>query len=481
MPPRVSRWGQYLRQRLRRVGNNVVPLQTRPADADSDSDSDPGLPFLAESSASRVSLTDVPVTEDANAHNPFFSRLPPEIRHQILMEAFGGRTLHMDVRLSPPMLPVSKREPSVIAPFELPHGGIGADLDRFSGWPVEVLKAAVEARVITPIDINGDDKHSVSPWQWWSCVCHRGMPHAVSTTSLCEDQCVHGSNTYCGFYAGKAPGKCLVGCTGYAEGIQVLYGTNTINLQREILTDAILRSTDLSSGSTIPPAIVPTAHLARITRLEIAWDLSLATQPFHDDKQAAARASLVERLAHLARSDAFPRLAHLVLAFGDSLYQRPTPPATCLEDLDKGLLDPLRAMTAEFWKSRQAKVEKRKGGSRNQDAPILQLTVELPTNTFNPLYERTVRCGGVYEQGQSYYQRRFWRVSIVKVDEDGMPAENQEEKEYEKKEGDEDDENTDKRHKIVDCGFWVKAGIESRLNFDYQGNPYRLGTVATLH
>lgn len=259
----------------------------------------------------------------------------------------------------------------------------------------------------------------------------------------------------------------------------MLHGTNTIFLSRVKLIDAILKSTDVSSG--IPPAIVPIGHLALITRLEIAWDLPLATRPIHDDKQAAARATQVERLAHLARADAFPRLAKLTLAYGDILYQRPGPPEKRLDDLDEGLLHPLREMTAFFWKNRQAKVEPRKDASRGQDAPTLKLTVELPTNTFGPLFERAVRSGEVYESGQSYFHRRFWCVSNVPIDEDGMPMEGEEEEEEDNSEqGDEDDTATAK-HKMVDCGFWVKTGMESRLNFDYQGNPYRLGEVSTLH
>lgn len=271
----------------------------------------------------------------------------------------------------------------------------------------------------------------------------------------------------------------------------MLYSTNTIFLGRAKLIDALLRSTDLSVGYTsIPPAVVPTAHLARITRLEIDWDWPLATRTDHsDDEQAAARAGMAASLMRLARADAFPRLTSLVLSYGDTLYHRPEPPQTCLEDLDEALLQPLRRMTATFWKGRQNKRKRRNDrdkDSRGQDAtPTLSLTVELPTNTFEPLCERAVRCGGVYDRGSGYFDRRFWCPSIVKVDEAGMPVEDEHGKDDDNKEKEENEENEENaenkgkgRRRIVDCGFWVKQGIESELNFDYQGNPYRLTAIA---
>jgi hypothetical protein len=141
----------------------------------------------------------------------FFTRLPSEIRHQILVAAFGGRTLHVDIRESPPMLSAAERQTqtATIAPKDMPHGGLGADLDRYSGWPTEVLRAAVESHVSTP------GGGGASPWQWWSCVCHRSPPHAMLTSPLWEDDCVHGKNTFCQYYSGEAPDKCLIGCMGW--------------------------------------------------------------------------------------------------------------------------------------------------------------------------------------------------------------------------------------------------------------------------
>jgi hypothetical protein len=259
----------------------------------------------------------------------------------------------------------------------------------------------------------------------------------------------------------------------------VLYSTNAIFLGRAKLIDALLKSTDLSQGPTIPPSVLPTAHLARITRLEIAWNWPLATLPIHSDKQAAARTHMAESLVRIARADAFPRLTSLVLSYGDSLYQRPEPPQKCLDDLDAALLNPLRAMTAAFWKGRQKKITRqRKDGECGRDAPILQLTVELPTNTFDPLYERTIRCGGVFDLGASYFHRRFWWLSVVKMDNAGMPIEGYEE-EDDTEENEMDPDKCNGRCYAVDCGFWVRAGIESQLNFDYQGNPFRMNTTAT--
>ncbi|KIH92457.1 hypothetical protein SPBR_02798 [Sporothrix brasiliensis 5110] len=439
----ARQWTRELMRRLQRHdpnGRSTLPQNN---------DSDPALPYLPGSSASRVSLTDGAAEPENATASPFFTRLPPEIRHQILVEAFGGRTLHMDIRESPPLLPISERSPnpSSVSPNGMPHGGLGADLERYGMWSTDVMKAAAEARVISP------DGGGASPWQWWSCVCHRNLPkeHNAPPQPLGEDGCLRGKNTMCFLYAGQTPGKCLIGASGwlrtcrqaYAEGIQVLYGSNSIVLSRAKLIDALLASTDrLPSSPSIQhvAAVVPTAHLDRILRLEIAWDWCLFARPVHSDEQTAARARVVDLLESLAHVGAFPRLVSLVLAFGDSLYQRSQPPDQHLDDVDTALLMPLGDLATR----------------RNNR--LLQLTVELPTNTFEPLYSRAVRTGSVYEGGAAYGQRRFWWPPPTVSGERG-------------------DDETDRVD--IGCGFWVKSGIQSSLCFDYQGKPYRLGAIAT--
>ena len=52
-------------------------------------------------SSSKRSRSRGPPTNGA-ANSPFFQRLPPELRRRILIDAFGGRTLHLQFYRCPP-------------------------------------------------------------------------------------------------------------------------------------------------------------------------------------------------------------------------------------------------------------------------------------------------------------------------------------------------------------------------------------------
>ncbi|KAL5349410.1 hypothetical protein ACLOAV_005701 [Pseudogymnoascus australis] len=71
-----------------------------------------------------------------------FHRLPLEIRRTILIEAFGGRTLHMDLSYDYPLVRKSERRTTTFT-----HCGLGSSLTRNSKRP--------------------------QTWQWFGCVCHR--------------------------------------------------------------------------------------------------------------------------------------------------------------------------------------------------------------------------------------------------------------------------------------------------------------------
>ena len=67
----------------------------------------------------------------------FFQRLPLELRRQIYIAAFGGRTVHMDLRFGYPELP------------DPPHAPLNAEDTRLQDHTVR------------------------AGWFWWSSVCHR--------------------------------------------------------------------------------------------------------------------------------------------------------------------------------------------------------------------------------------------------------------------------------------------------------------------
>lgn len=71
-----------------------------------------------------------------------FQRLPLEIRRTILIEAFGGRTLHMDLSYDYPLVRKPERQTTTSI-----HCGLGFSLARNLKRP--------------------------RTWQWFGCVCHR--------------------------------------------------------------------------------------------------------------------------------------------------------------------------------------------------------------------------------------------------------------------------------------------------------------------
>ena len=138
----------------------------------------PGLPILPRK-RERV-LTPLPTQETlvratATAESAFFQRLPLELRLKIYAEAFGQRTVHMDLRYDYPELP----------------GPSHARLD--------------------PDRMNPRDTTVPPAWCWWSSVCHR---HPL--LEAWADECRTGMGTAaCHLYPGEMPEKCFLGAMGW--------------------------------------------------------------------------------------------------------------------------------------------------------------------------------------------------------------------------------------------------------------------------
>ena len=112
-------------------------------------------------------------------NGPFFEQLPPELRRQIYLAAFGDRTVHLDLRQEYPRL--------VEAPNAFFHAQVSED--------------------------GGERDHKTGPrWVWWSSVCHR-HPMAPAWADFCQ----RGSpRQMCdAHYAGQWPDKCFVGVMGW--------------------------------------------------------------------------------------------------------------------------------------------------------------------------------------------------------------------------------------------------------------------------
>ncbi|QYS95514.1 hypothetical protein H0G86_002805 [Trichoderma simmonsii] len=212
----------------------------------------PNLPRLP--STRPIVLTPSPSTEAlALASSPLFGKLPRELRYDILLRAFGGSLLHMDLSYVHPVAPT---EPGRIL---FSHTGINTN-GRFEvNWDTAVPKS----------------------WQWWSSVCHRVMPNYEKTWSFIrmshpeiprpgDDRCRYGDAHFCQSWPGAYPSKCKIGIMGwllscrqaYVEGIDVLYRTNTIHMSGQTL---ILNL----------PQLLPPQRLSAITSLEIVCPLQL--------------------------------------------------------------------------------------------------------------------------------------------------------------------------------------------------------------
>ncbi|KAI1481831.1 hypothetical protein F4774DRAFT_423789 [Daldinia eschscholtzii] len=207
----------------------------------------------------------------ATAKSRFFRDLPPEVRRRILVESFGERILHLDLRLANPI----KKEQN--------H------------WVKSILASGTHAN-LNVFDPYVRDFTLPQKWYWSSSICHFGNrngshlymnPPGVGSHRWgpAEDGCLLGQGgiTGCSQYPGTMPDKCFVGVQGwllacrqaYIEGISVLYGTNRFHLA-------------YSELATCLPRLLPSKHLTTIREAVIKWAIFRPIYHFywlHKDKQ----------------------------------------------------------------------------------------------------------------------------------------------------------------------------------------------------
>ncbi|KAG8666728.1 hypothetical protein FPOAC1_011543 [Fusarium poae] len=223
--------------------------------------------------------------------SPLFSKLPTEIRRQILVFAFGDRTVHMDLVLEHPTKPGANSSGQ-----DYRHGNLstryGQTLDR-------------------------SQPHI---WKWKGCVCHRVVTPQYRkilqsdewVPQPADDHCCSGEADFCRMWTEHygTNDACFIGVMGwllacrqsYAEGVDVLYHTNTIHMS----------SKDLISN--LPNLILP-QRLSMMTSLEVVWLIdseirSRVSVPQHSD--------LNQILSILDTH--FPKLQRLNLALKLKLY-----------------------------------------------------------------------------------------------------------------------------------------------------------------
>lgn len=182
----------------------------------------PSIPFLPEDRQRPItppschpSSSSTPGPAFTTGNGPFFQKLPPEIRHQILVEAFGDRVVHMDLIYDHPILP-RREHSSLPTDAEDRHCGLNVEYDTRMG------------RVIPKVN-----RSKPKQWIWRSSVCHRDYPGSFlrlpgHRVQPCEDMCRYGDSIYntCGVWPGESPTKCFIGAMGWLLSCRQAYAMN---------------------------------------------------------------------------------------------------------------------------------------------------------------------------------------------------------------------------------------------------------------
>lgn len=267
------------------------------------SDHPPELPALPNPRPRPITPapTDLVSTKESSL---FFQVLPPEIRRRILIDAFGERTVHLDVRLEHPIL-----SPSALArvpPRRRRHAN---------------------AQLFHP-SLRDTKRHR--EWTYWSCICHRTYPSwrtrepglSLSSEEPSSDCCRRADGLppdCCEYYdAWQDEGvRCFVGATGwllacrraYAEGVEVLYATNRFHLASVALLSRL-------------PRLLLARRLKSIRELELVADLHVGSSVMWDDGRSDCAELAGFRMVLAQLPQMMPSLAFLHLSLQGELYHK---------------------------------------------------------------------------------------------------------------------------------------------------------------
>lgn len=166
----------------------------------------PPPPFLPAERAHQLEIQDQDHSFDSTATSAFFQRLPSDSRRLVLIEAFGERIVHADLRLM--------RLGRSLEGHEHVHGCEPESFFRKAGKALPLFS-------------------SVAPpqWRWYGCVCHREPEIRVRNRSIMNrslsppwyDLCLNteGGDSpeerrrVCEEWSGQEPLKCRVGAMGW--------------------------------------------------------------------------------------------------------------------------------------------------------------------------------------------------------------------------------------------------------------------------
>lgn len=155
-------------------------------------------PRLLTPSPSHESLVESATA--ATANSAFFQSLPADLRRQILIEAFGRHTVHMDLSFAHPMVPLTELEARTLA-GDIRHCGLNCESNMLHHSPLKL------------------DASKPKAWLWFSCVCHRDPEYQVRgnypISEPWTDACRTGAASGCPGWPGEKPGKCFLGIMGW--------------------------------------------------------------------------------------------------------------------------------------------------------------------------------------------------------------------------------------------------------------------------
>ncbi len=422
---RIRRFFDTIRRRRGNQNENHTDKPTEP----------PPLPYLPAQRPRPLTPTKSP-SQDLVATLGTLATLPSELRRLVLIAAFGERTLRLDLRLCRP------RRANCLHLLERSvnkgHGLGSAPLGDYA-YP---------------------DYAAPPAWRWYGCVCHRVLPPSVCDAYVYphSDECLRG-RAHCEYWSWE----CHIGVMGwllacrqtYAEGIDVLYSTNTFFLESTALFDALFCPAPHHAHQLLLPQ-----RLASITSLELRWELLLwgkithsrdypwtsdPLTPLFADK---GRAQLAVHLRYLG--EAFPNLRTLVLTFTDSLYHdAQVRPVWALDEINRLLLRPITDAVARLQHLQRQRVlvelpsnvfDDLNGVQDPKDSPSLGLEVEKRMKIY-PLSGATVHSDGVgsepveaaasdqVDQGRFYYIKRALTSELTWTTHNG-PGQYQEDYRY---------------------------------------------------
>ncbi|RFU76615.1 hypothetical protein TARUN_5641 [Trichoderma arundinaceum] len=337
----------------------------------------------------RAHLTPTPSRESlrpstdvaATAESSFFTKLPLEIRRKILIEAFGGQTVHMDLIYDHPPLPREEQQSKDSQTGRCrSHGNLNINLN---------------AGTCDIRNLRLDDSRP-KEWAWRSSVCHRNLPvpcRPGQEVQPGEDYCRFGQSPWhrtCSIWPGEFPTKCLVGAMGwlcscrqaYVEGIDILYSTNTFHTASKEMI--------LSFNSILLPQ-----RLSSITAVELLWDFA----PFPSIHPEVVKPPLSDMASFYSFLDAipttFPALRKLHISLQGRLYPTKTINGSTSWDNNIDRVDEILHPVDDF--------------VLKLNPHIKDFSLGVPSSLYMHQRDRAIKNKDIVEQAHRGQHERHWR------------------------------------------------------------------------